>query len=517
MKRLNRKKMRRSVSVIGMLIVALIAACVIVAYFAFGANLRQVNVSDYIMTAKIGERYEFRLDTERMIWELHLPVPPENEIGSYPEVAAIRSLDVAVTQNETGYHFETISTSTDANFSQLLRKAGVVLKNTQWDWTENDIIGSRATQPSDGFTEITLADYVTVSQKADGSYSATLNRDALLAACAFDLPLDPTQHSGYNAIMSLSVGVSPTDGGYRLQTQSTMTTIMETLAENHIRIVHPSWTWTAEEMAAHTGAAAEAPLDPVAEQPQEQPPEDTPVTTAPPSGATNAQSAITSLYGFDQTAVRVAIRDAKKAYYGSKFQSGSVLMNLFAVGNATTPHKNCFRIVYDITTTEGAEYLIADVYDLFEESGYTAGDVTLKTVTTRADARSTSDLKDYTIYTLNGGSMVFAENASRSPFDENGLVMAKSISEPLTYAELWDIPQTSEYTLLQLLNFARNEMFARAGHQFPDGSYLRHFSSYDWYEPTGEKISLTDLAAKWPVAGTNTSTIRFIENLIVEG
>ena len=32
-----------------------------------------------------------------------------------------------------------------------------------------------------------------------------------------------------------------------------------------------------------------------------------------------------------------------------------------------------------------------------------------------------------------------------------------------------------------------------------------------------EKISLTDLAAKWPVAGTNTSTIRFIENLIVEG
>ena len=173
--------------------------------------------------------------------------------------------------------------------------------------------------------------------------------------------------------------------------------------------------------------------------------------------------------------------------------------------------------MYDITTTEGAEYLIADVYDLFEESGYTAGDVTLKTVTTRADARSTSDLKDYTIYTLNGGSMVFAENASRSPFDENGLVMAKSISEPLTYAELWDIPQTSEYTLLQLLNFARNEMFARAGHQFPDGSYLRHFSSYDWYEPTGEKISLTDLAAKWPVAGTNTSTIRFIENLIVEG
>ena len=74
-----------------------------------------------------------------------------------------------------------------------------------------------------------------------------------------------------------------------------------------------------------------------------------------------------------------------------------------------------------------------------------------------------------------------------------------------------------EYKLPYSSATIRNEMFARAGHQFdPIGSYYRHFSSYDWYEPTGT-ITMGDLADKWPITSSNTSTIKYLENLIKEG
>ena len=151
------------------------------------------------------------------------------------------------------------------------------------------------------------------------------------------------------------------------------------------------------------------------------------------------------------------------------------------------------------------------------ETGYTAADVTLRTVATRAEARSTDDIKQYTLYTLTDGSMVFPENVDKSPFDEDGFVMAHSISQPLTYDELWNIPQTQSLTLLQLLAFARNEMFARAGHQYNEsGSYYQHFSSYDWYDPVGT-VTAGELAEKWPITASNTTTIKFLEKLIKEG
>ena len=127
---MKRRKMRRTVILIGLVLVALIAACVIVAYFAFGANLRQIMVSDYVITARVGDRYEFSFDADRLIWDMHLPVPPADKLDRYPEILAIRSLDISVKQDGDGYHFETISTSTDPLFARQLRKAGIVLKAT---------------------------------------------------------------------------------------------------------------------------------------------------------------------------------------------------------------------------------------------------------------------------------------------------------------------------------------------------------------------------------------------------
>lgn len=507
---MNRKNMRKTVILIGSAVILLIAACLIVGYFALGANLKQIQIPSYVITTRIGDRYEFALDTERMIWEQHLPSPPASELSKYPEIAAIRSLDLYVTEQGGTYTFETVSTANDPNLSRTLRNAGVVLKNTQWTWTESDIIGSRATQPSDGFVVLSLPEFCRVSQKPDGSFDVTVDHDAMLEACAFALPLDPELHSGYRAIRSLSIGMSRTETGYRMQAQSGLPTIMEMLAENRVRITDTTWEWTQAELTEKSGAAQPAEsAQPAATE--------SPAPTQQPSGSTSADGAITTLKGFDQTAVRTAIRDAKLAYYGSKFESGSILSNVFAVGKAGTAHKNVFRIVYDITSADGPEYLVADVYDLAKEDGYTTGDVHLKTYASRAEARATTDLADYTLYNLTGGSMVFPENAGVSPFDENGFVLAHSISTALTYNELWDIPQTNEFTLLQLLAFARNEMFARAGHPFDvSGIYYKHFSEYDWYEP-GATVSAGELAERWPSTAPNTTTIKFIEKLIREG
>lgn len=518
---MNRKTMRKTVILVGLAVIALIAACLIVAYFAFGGNLHQVRIPEYVVITRVGDHYSFSIDAEQIIWDRHLPNPPEKELAAYPEISAIRSLDLLVTQEGNTYRFETISTSDDPNFERALRSAGIVLKNTQWTWTEAEVIGARATQKNDGFIVLSLPEFVTIGRGWDGRFTAEVDHETMLAACAFDLPLDPEQHSGYRAIMSLSVGLSETDGGYRLQAQSGLSSIMELLAENRVRITDTQWTWTEAEMAERAGEqpnATDVPSAAAAEAtPEAHETHETPAPTEPPSNSTSRTNAIKSLYGFDQTAVRVAIRKAKEQYYGDRFESGTVLRNYFAVGTASTPHANCFRIVYDITSTDGPEYLVADVYDLWSETGYTAGDVELRTYGSRAEAIATTDLRDYTLYTLNGGSLVFPENAGVSPFDENGFVCAHSVTTALTYDELWDIPATNELTLLQLLAYARNEMFARAGHEFDSsGSYYRHFSQYDWYEPSG-KVTASELAARWPATASNTSTIKFLESLIKEG
>ena len=138
-------------------------------------------------------------------------------------------------------------------------------------------------------------------------------------------------------------------------------------------------------------------------------------------------------------------------------------------------------------------------------------------MTDRGKAGSTDDLKGYTVYTLNGGSMVFEENDGKSPYDKDGLVMAKSITEKLSYDELWDIPQTKEKTLLDLLGYARNEMFARGGHKFKETSnYYKYFKQFSWYKPTGN-VTADQLAAKYPATKDNILTIKFLEKLIKEG
>lgn len=528
---MSNKTSRKLVGGLGTLLILVICAVVIGAYFVTEKNLQRIDIPTYVDTARDGAGgYTFTLNVERLLYAEHLIDPPEAELERYPEIQALKSLDVRVEKKDGAYTFETVSTSSDAHFNETLKAGGLKLVNTRWTWTKEQAEAQIGESRSSGI-KLSFPDYVVTKRDADGSFSAVLDDYRLMRAANVDPDADAETDAGLRALKSLGVACVKNADGWLLQATSTSETVADDLNAAGIRVVNTQWTWTEAEMEAHLGtvetpkpseipAETDTPETPDADEtPQAQEtkqPSETPQaqTTDMPARSENA---ITTLYGFDQTEVRKAIRAAKEAHYGSSLESGSVKYSFFAVGDASTEHANVFRLVYTITTSSGTEYLIADVYDLERETGYTANDVHLSTTTERSKAKSTEDLKGYTVHTLDGGSMVFPENKDKSPFDKDGLVMAKSISEALTYDELWNIPQTSDMTLLQLLGYARNEMFARGGHKFNDTSnYYKYFSKFDWYHPTGQ-VTATDLKEMYPATSGNITTIKFLEKLIKEG
>lgn len=529
---MSNRTMRRLVGGLGTGLLLLICAVVIGAHFLTGRNLQKIDVSEYTVVKSDGaDGYTAYLDVDRLIEKERLHNPTATELDAYPEIKALRALSIRITSAGGVYEFETVTTGEDP--TALLKSRGIKLVNTRWTLSGSKMETEADKGQQQGMTELRFSDYVVTSRK-DGGYGAALDTVRMMQDAGIAPNADPATNLGAKALRSLGVDCQKTDTGYLLQTTSTLSTVMEDLKSAGLRIVHTKWEWTDADMESHIGTVT--PFTPsetpesqaqTSEQPSEQPsdtPTDAPetpesvtpepVTPTPPAHNPNA---IDTLYGFDQTDVRKAIRAAKEQKYGSTLDASEVKFNYFAVGSDATEHANVFRIVYTITKTTGTEYLIADVYDLERETGYSSGDVHLSVEYDRNKAKSTDDLSGYQIHTLSGGSMVFPENKDKSPFDKDGLVMAKSISESVSYDELWDIPQTSDMTLLQLLGYARNEMFARGGHKFGDSSnYLKYYKQFDWYKPTG-KVSADELAKKYPATKNNIATIKFLENLIKEG
>lgn len=523
---MERNTMQRLVATIGCVLIFLIVGCIILVSQVLDTNVQKIDVPQYVSVSRdVNGEYTFTLDVERMLWEEHLPNPPQAS-EAYPEAEALRTLQVLAVKEGELYRLETVSTSTDPKFVEQLKAYGIALKNTTWTWTSLEAEQQYTAQRGEP-KRLSLPEYVYLLRAQDGTFTAMLDLQKLLTDCAFLLPQDPTQHSGYRAIMSLGVAVTETEAGYLLQATSTETEILNLLDQNGIRILDTVFEWSAAEMERRYAAQSPATPQPVVtaeptQAPQEQTPAD--ATAEPTLAPTQAPTAtpvpkegLESLYGFDQTKVREKIRAAKEAQYGSRLEEGKIIANYFAVDTDGTEHKNCFRIVYQITTSNGTEYLVCDAYDLSDKNPAGSGAVEVKTYTSSREAKDTGRFDGWKIHTLDGGSMVFSENQGKSPFDENGLVKAESLTEELTYAELWNIPQTSEFTLLQLLGYARNEMFAQAGHKYSEtGNYYKHFSSYDWYKIEGE-VTANELAEKWPKTAQNIKTIKYLEKLIREG
>lgn len=514
-------------------------------YFQSGGNLRYVNMPQYACVDKDESgNYTLSVDVEGIIQDYHLPDPSTTELDltRYPDVQALYSLAFLVTQEGDNYHISTASTlSSDP--AKALKKGGLVLQNTQWTWTSSDMTAAYA-KTLEGLRQISIQNYVLCGKNLDGGYLLTVDKERLLKYCRWDLPENEEErknHKGYEAIMSLGFYVTEAENGYRVETTSTLNNVVEVLAQYGVEIRDTVWVWSLETIEAlyqqqkgtetvvvpipSTEASTEPSMTPTATPATPTPtvaPTNTPTPTpsateGEPKELESREDSLTSLYGYDQTQLRKAIQKAKEEYYGDSFESSTVSYNFFVVGkNASAQYGNCFVVVYTVKTAEGTEYLRAEVYNFGGDTDITYKDVCLTSFTSSSKAKSNSDFSTslYTIYTLNGGSMTFSENSNTDPFTQEGLVFDNSLEEKLTTEDLWDIPANGEYTLLQLLGYARNEIFARSGHKFKDTSnYYTYYSQYDWYQPTGS-ISYNDIVK---TGRTNIDLIKDVEELIKEG
>ena len=116
-----------------------------------------------------------------------------------------------------------------------------------------------------------------------------------------------------------------------------------------------------------------------------------------------------------------------------------------------------------------------------------------------------------------GGALVSAEDNGASPFNGDGLLFPDSLTEPIAEADVWSLAIPVDKTLLQLLGYGRNEIFARCGNKFSDTSvYTKFYANYPWYQPKGS-VSYNTIKAKYPVAAENIEFIKAMEKLIKEG
>ncbi|MDO4543940.1 MAG: YARHG domain-containing protein [Clostridia bacterium] len=403
--------------------------------------------------------------------------------------------------------------------------------------------------------------YLNITKSEDGTYGIALNYDKVVDAEY--LPRADRSGSGkflesnypeLALLKAIDFNVEQTEAGmYEISTvihSDTMNAqqVSDILTKAGLKLTNTQWTWSAQTMeTAYLQSQGANPSTDPSTEPSTEPstsiepdstvapssdsgdaPSQTPLpsetATPEPSEETTqapvAAEGITTLYGYDQTDLRKAIRSAKENYYSSAYRESEVVYNYFIVGKTdTAEYVNCFRLVLRVTTSGGTEYMVADVYNIQADVTPTRSDVVIKTYTSASQARGTSDFNSslYDIYTLDGGSMVFSENSGKSPFNSDGLVFSDSLENYITTAQLWNIPATSQRSLLSLLGYARNEIFARCGHKFRDtSSYRTYYLQFDWYEPIGS-VSYNDVGSRYPRACTNIDTIKELEDLIEVG
>ena len=123
---MSNASIRRLIAGVGTGLILLICAVVIVAHFLTGANLQRIDVSEYTEIRPDGNGgYTATLNVDRLISAEHLYRPAEEELRDYPEIAALRSLAIRMTQRGDAYELETVTRETDP--TQLLKEHGIRL------------------------------------------------------------------------------------------------------------------------------------------------------------------------------------------------------------------------------------------------------------------------------------------------------------------------------------------------------------------------------------------------------
>lgn len=481
------------------------------------------------------QTYAVSMDTNALLVACGFDNLPQTDV----KVGAIMSLGFLSTDMQDGsYSIELCSTN--ENIESLLLQAQIDLSNTTWTLTQEQMqaaAGAIPTMDSGYPRTIDLEQFMIVTLGTSPLlYSVNMDTTALIKACGFE-NLPQTEQNVQTMVSLGFITTANADGSYSVELSSTNERISELLYAAQINLSATKWTYTAEQMlikSSQTAPSATAPVatiepstTPVVTDEPTPTPTVTPTPTATTAAPTNAPvintdttGCITSLYGYDQTAVRKAIRTAKTSYYSGAFKDSEVVYNYFIVRKTeTAEYANCFRLVLQVTTSGGTEYMVADVYNIKANTDPKASEVVTHIYTTKTNAKGTSDFNSslYTVYTLDGGSMVFSDNDGNSPFNSDGLVFSDSLDTKLTTAQLWNIPATNSRSLLSLLGYARNEIFARCGHKFKDTSnYYTYYSGFSWYKPTGS-VDFNGVGAKCSKGCDNITLIKEIENLIKVG
>ena len=535
----RRKKLWPYMVISAFVLITAILWCVY--YFSSGKNLRQIDMPQYALVERTEDGgYMVKVNLNKMLSDLYLPNPYLEEnagmvVTDYPDVAALSTLSFVIEQTDAGYLVRTASTMDD--IVSALKSSGYVLIDTEWTWTDDDIV-SAYESAQEYPRKLSMKGYVNVAMNADGAYALSVDTSALLLDCGWILPDDQAgkeAHTGYQAVMSLGFLATKVEAGYQIDTTSTIQNVVDLLAQKGIELTDTSWIWSADEVQTLFAAQGSVHLTPEP-SPSEQPtvtpePQSTAAASQSPDTGTSAgasaspvistdkEGCLSSLHGYDQLTLRRAMHDAMLAYYGSKFDSSEVLANYFFVASGdSAAYANCFRILCTIKTTGGTEYLTADVYNIKADDAITKQNVVLKSYTSKTSAADLSAFPtaDYTKNSIVGGSMVYAEDGGASAFGTDGLIFSDSLTRKLSSSELWSLPTDADMTLVQLLGYARNEIFAMAGNKYTSGKYYQHFSKYDWYKPTGS-VSYNDIEAKYQNAAANITLIKELERLIKEG
>lgn len=518
-------KQKRILSIsIGIGVILIAAAFVIVYFAASGGYASAVSVKEYAIVEQTADgAYTARLDLTRIIADYRLPNPEQQafvkeNLELYPDLQILSDLYLHVAQTTSGdYEIVTQlqSEMSGAAIDKILLQNGLRLQETTWIWSAQEMQAAYRANVLEAVVEVYIPDYVRIFVDAQQNYSAVLDTATLLADIGWSSESVENQMA-YTAILTLGIEMSRGTSSYDFSTTSTDENILESLLQGGVQMVGTRWTWSLEEVATRAELAESA-------EPSEEPTADPETDTTPKPEAeidSNKNGALTTIKGVNQTAFRQSMRDAKLAHYGDNFSNSEVKYNYFIVAKTDdAAYANCFRIVYKvIRKSGGSAFIVVDAFNIKNGVTPAVSAIQITEKASESEAKKTDDFSssDYTIYELKGGSMVF-DDAPETPFDENGLVMAKALTETVTEEEFWNIPQTKNYTLYQALGYARNELFAQGGHQFSDTSnYGKHFSRYSWYQPTGE-VSAGELGAAYPKTGKNITTIKMLESLIRDG
>ena len=244
---------RKLIGGLGTLLILVICAVLIGAYFIMERDVQRVDVQKYTEAARDGAGgYTFRLNKERLLFDEHLIDPPEEDLEKYPEIAALKTLDVRASEENGVYTIETISTSKDTHFNDTLKKGGLKLVNTQWTWTKEQVAAMLQKQRADT-VRLNYADYIVTKRDTDGSFSAVLDAVRLMRDAKVDTHADEKTDPGMRALKSLGIACAKKADGWLLEATSTSATVSDDLQASGIQITNTQWIWTDAEMEAHLG------------------------------------------------------------------------------------------------------------------------------------------------------------------------------------------------------------------------------------------------------------------------